>query len=90
MFCLNIRLRLFEPVEILLLENEPVWRLSDQVVLAVEDFGFFFTTKLIKISENFKSSPEVSLFDLMHAILIILVRELVNDSLPLLKELCSV
>lgn len=42
---------------------------------------------LVHVSDNFESASQVSLFDFMHAILIVLVGELIDHSLPLLKEL---
>ena len=70
---LNIRLWLFKPVEILLLEDEPVRSFFDQVILPVQNLGLVITTELVKVPQDFQSPSQISLLDLMHPVLVILV-----------------
>ena len=72
----------FKPVEVLLLEDEAAWSFADEVIVFVE-----VLVLAVKFSEDFESSSQISLFDLVLTILIILVGELVYYSLPLLKKL---
>lgn len=72
---------LFQKVEVLLHENESVRRLLDQVFLIGTRLALF------QVSDDLQPPPQVSLFDLVEALLVILVGELVDHSLPLLKQL---
>jgi hypothetical protein len=74
-------LRFLEPVKVLLLKDEAIRRFSDQIIISVKDLS-----SLVHLSDNFESTPEIPLLDLVHAILVILVGELVHHGLPFLEQ----
>jgi hypothetical protein len=81
-FRIDVGLRLLKPIEILLLENEPIWCLFYQIIISVKDLA-----SLVHLTDDFESTSQISLFYLVHAILVILVRELENHCLPFLEQL---
>ena len=75
-------LRFFKPVEVLLLEYEAIWSFTDEVIVFTEVRILAF-----HLSQDLKPSSEVSLLDLMLAILVIFVGKLIDHSLPFLEKL---
>lgn len=80
-FRINRTLGLVHPVEVLLLHDKAVGSFSDEVVI----LGRLLA--MLDVSEDFQSASEVTLLDLVESVLVILVGELVNHCLPLLKKL---
>ena len=75
----DLRLGLLEPIEVLLEEDEAVGRLSDQIVFAGDkvlctDAERVLKSLLLHVTENFEAATEVTLLDLVLAILVVLVR----------------
>lgn len=84
--------RFFKPVKVLLVHDESVWSLLNQVIVhvntALDAVSSFLL--LVKVTQNFESLPQVSLLDLVSAFNVILVRQLVDNCLPLLEQFgCS-
>ena len=83
----DVGLWLLKPIKVLLEEDEAIGSLLDQiVVLAQMAFLVPCLSTLVIFSQNLESPSQISLLGLMLAILIILIRQLVDDSLPFLEK----
>ena len=80
----SLRLWLLHPIQVLLLEDEAVWSLLDQVIIFAER-AFW----VIDAPQHLEPPSQISLLDLVQPFRVILVRELVDHSPPLLQELGS-
>ena len=65
---IDTALWLLKPIKVLLLKDKAIWSLSDEVIVFVHVLVYTF-----ELTKNLQSSSEVSLFDFVLAILIILI-----------------